>query len=66
MQLSISLIATMGGEVLWRQFGIVAIILSVGMIICFLAVLGYNFHLTYSKEKIEVHAENSNSDKLSK
>lgn len=43
--------------------GIVAIILAVGLIICFLAVLGYNFHLTYSKEKIEVRAENSNSAK---
>ena len=42
--------------------GIVAIILAAGLIICFLAVLGYNFHFTYSKEKIEVRAENSNSD----
>lgn len=46
--------------------GIVAIILSLGLIVCFLAVLGYNFHLTYTKEKIEVRSENSNSNQTDK
>ena len=41
-------------------FGIVSIILSMGFVICFLALLGYKFHGAYSKEKIEVSTEDSN------
>lgn len=43
-------------------FGIVSIILALGMVICFLALLGYKFKGTYSKEKIEVSTTDSNSN----
>ena len=43
-------------------FGIVSIILALGMVICFLALLGYKFKGTYSKEKIEVSTQDSNSN----
>ncbi len=46
--------------------GIVSIILAIGFVLGFLALLGYKVNLTLSKEKIEVQAENSNSDGLSK
>ena len=41
--------------------GIVAICLVAGLVICFLATNGFNTRITYSQEKIEVRAENSNS-----
>ena len=60
MQLSVNLIATKGGDLMEMWFGIVSIILSMGFVICFLALLGYKFHGAYSKEKIEVSTEDSN------
>ncbi|MCI9000931.1 MAG: hypothetical protein HFJ26_08680 [Clostridia bacterium] len=46
-----------------KYLGISLIILIIGFVICFLAVLGFNTKLTYSDndKKIEVRAENSNS-----
>lgn len=41
--------------------GRVAIILSIGMVICLLASLGYNTYLSITKERIEVRTSNSNS-----
>lgn len=38
----------------------VTIILAVGMIVCFLATIGYNTYISLTKEKIEVQALNSN------
>lgn len=39
---------------------IVTIILAVGLIVCFLATIGYNTYISATKEKIEVHTQNSN------
>lgn len=41
------------------------IILSVGMVICLLASIGYNTYVSYTEKdkKIEVRAENSNSQR---
>ena len=46
--------------------GIALICLIVGIVLCFLASLGYNTYLKFQDrpKKIEVHAENSNSNKL--
>ena len=46
--------------------GISLICLIVGIVLCFLASLGYNTYLKFQDKhkKIEVHAENSNLDKL--
>lgn len=46
--------------------GIALICLIVGIVLCFLASLGYNTYLKFQdkNKKIEVHAENSNSNKL--
>ena len=51
-------------EVLAIKFlGIALIALIVGIVFCFLASLGYNTYIHWSKKEIEVHAENSNSIK---
>lgn len=49
-----------------QYLGIALVVLIVGIVLCFLASLGYNTYLKYQNEhkKIEVRAENSNSDKL--
>ena len=41
------------------------IILSVGVVICLLASIGYNTYISYTEndKKIEVRAENSNSQR---
>ncbi|MFQ8989024.1 MAG: hypothetical protein ACLR6T_10130 [Intestinibacter sp.] len=46
--------------------GIALICLIVGIVLCFLASLGYNTYMKFQDrhKKIEVHAENSNSNKL--
>lgn len=43
-----------------RNTDSVTIILAVGMIVCFLATIGYNTYISLTKEKIEVQAQNSN------
>lgn len=47
-----------------RYLGRALISLIIGMVVCFLASLGYNTYIKYSDKKIEVHAENSNSTYL--
>ena len=48
-----------------KFLGIALILLIVGIVLCFLASLGYNTYIKYQEKnkKIEVHAENSNSSK---
>ena len=53
-------------EILAVQFlGIALIVLIVGIVLCFLASLGYNTYIKFknNQKEIEVHAENSNSVK---
>lgn len=38
----------------------VTIILAVGLIVCFLATIGYNTYISYTNGKIEVQTQNSN------
>ena len=49
-----------------RLLGTALILLIIGIVICFLASLGYNTYIRYktNNKKIEVHAENSNSTKF--
>ena len=49
-----------------RFLGVISILLVLGFILCVLAFLGYNTYVKYQDKhkKIEVHAENSNLDKL--
>ena len=46
--------------------GIISILLAIGLIVCFLAVLEYNTYIKYTDQdkKIEIHTENSNSTTL--
>lgn len=44
-----------------KYLGIALITLIVGIVLCFLASLGYNTYMKFTKKEIEVHAENSNS-----
>jgi hypothetical protein len=44
-----------------KFLGIALITLIVGIVLCFLASLGYNTYIKFAKKEIEVHAENSNS-----
>ena len=46
-----------------RFLGIALIVLIVGIVLCFLASLGYNTYMKFQDKykKIEVRAENSNS-----
>lgn len=56
----------MDAEILAVKFlGIALIFLIVGIVLCFLASLGYNTYVKYhdKNKKIEVRAENSNSTK---
>lgn len=47
-----------------RYLGRALIALIFGIVICFLASLGYNTYIKYSDKKIEVRTENSNSTYL--
>ena len=47
-----------------KYLGITSIVLVIGIVICFLASLGYNTYINYSDKKIEVRTENSNSTHL--
>ena len=47
-----------------KYLGKALICLIVGIVLCFLASLGYNTYIKYSDKKIEVRAENSNSTNL--
>lgn len=46
-----------------KYLGIALIVLIVGIVLCFLASLGYNTYIKFQDKhkKIEVRAENSNS-----
>ena len=48
-----------------KFLGLISMILSLGFILCFLAIIGYNTYIKYQDEhkKIEVRAENSNLQK---
>lgn len=48
-------------DVAVRYLGRALIALIVGIVLCFLASLGYNTYIDWSKKEIEVRAENSNS-----
>lgn len=54
------------GKLAVKFLGIALVLLIVGIILCFLASLGYNTYIKYSDDnkKIEVHAQNSNLDNL--
>ncbi len=43
-----------------KYVGIALIVLCIGIIILALAAVGYNTYISATKEKIEVHAQNSN------
>ena len=45
-----------------RYLGRALIALIVGIILCFLASLGYTSYIKWSEKEIEVRAENSNSN----
>ena len=47
-----------------KYLGIALILLIVGIVLCFLASLGYNTYIKYTDKKIEVQATNSNSTYL--
>lgn len=47
-----------------KYLGRTSFALVVGMVICFLASLGYNTYVKYTDKKIEVQATNSNSTYL--
>ena len=47
-----------------KYLGRALIALIVGIVLCFLASLGYNTYIKLSDEKIEVQATNSNSTDL--
>lgn len=47
-----------------KYLGRALIALIVGIVLCFLASLGYNTYIKLSNEKIEVQTENSNSTYL--
>ena len=44
-----------------KYLGRALIVLIVGIVLCFLASLGYNTYIKYTDKKIEVQATNSNS-----
>lgn len=44
-----------------RYLGRALIALIVGIVLCFLASLGYDGYIRWSQKEIEVHAQNSNS-----
>lgn len=50
-------------EIATRYLGLSSIFLIVGIVLCFLANLGYNSYIKFqsSDKKIEVHAENFNN-----
>lgn len=48
-------------DVAVRYLGRALIALIIGIVLCFLASLGYNTYIRWSQKEIEVHAENSNS-----
>lgn len=47
-----------------KYLGRTSLALVIGMVICFLASLGYNTYVKYTDKKIEVQATNSNSTNL--
>ena len=48
-------------DVAVKYLGCSLIILILGIVLCYLASLGYNTYIRVSQEKIEVHTTNSNS-----
>lgn len=47
-----------------KYLGRTSLALVIGMVICFLASLGYNTYVKYTDKKIEVQTTNSNSTNL--
>lgn len=52
---------TTSNDIAVRYLGRALIALIIGIVLCFLASLGYNTYIRWSQKEIEVHAENSNS-----
>lgn len=48
-------------DVAVRYLGRALIALIIGIVLCFLASLGYDGYIRWSEKEIEVHAQNSNS-----
>lgn len=66
MQIHKKEVLLLEAEILAVKFlGIALIVLIVGIVLCFLASLGYNSYIKFkgNNKKIEVRAENSNSAK---
>ena len=45
-----------------KMLGMALILLIIGIVLCFLASLGYSTYIKCSNKKNEVHAENSNKN----
>ena len=45
-----------------KDLGTALILLIIGIVLCFLASLGYSTYIKCSNKKIEVHAKNSNKN----
>lgn len=52
---------TTSNDIAVKYLGRALIALIIGIVLCFLASLGYNTYIRWSQKEIEVHAENSNS-----
>lgn len=52
---------TTSNDIAVRYLGRSLIALIIGIVLCFLASLGYNTYIRWSQKEIEVRAENSNS-----
>ena len=52
---------TASNDIAVKYLGRALIALIIGIVLCFLASLGYNGYIRWSQKEIEVHAQNSNS-----
>ena len=52
---------TTSNELAVIYLGMSLIVLIIGIVLCFLASLGYNTYIRFSQKEIEVQATNSNS-----
>lgn len=52
---------TTSNELAVKYLGMSLIVLIIGIVLCFLASLGYNTYIRFSQKEIEVQATNSNS-----
>lgn len=53
-----------GNEIAVKYLGKSLLAVIIGIIICFLATIGYNTYISVSQEKIEVNASNINSNTI--